>query len=72
MFLTDAKFQTEIENIVSEKRLNYLDAVIFYCKENEIDPEDIVKLISSNLKGKIKTDAMNDGLLKREAQLPGL
>lgn len=69
-FLTNVIFQEQIEDIVRNKRLNYLDAVLHYCKEHEVDPEDIAKLVSSNLKCKIKSDAMGDGLLKREAQLP--
>ncbi len=70
MFLTEVLFHKKIEDIVWEKSISYLDAVVWYCKENEIDPEDIAKLITTNLKGKIQNDAMNEGLLKREAQLP--
>jgi hypothetical protein len=70
IFLTDTKFQEEIEAIVSEKQLTYLDAVVHYCATNELDPEDITKLISSNLKDKIKIDAMDEGLIRKESRLP--
>lgn len=72
MFLTDTTFQKIIEELVSSKRMSYLDAVVHYCKENELDPEDVTKLISSNLKDKIKIDAMEDGFMRRESRLPGL
>jgi hypothetical protein len=69
-FLTDATFQMEIENIVSSKRLSYIDAILHYCNENDLDPIDIKKLINVNLKDKIKLDAMDAGLMRRESALP--
>ena len=70
MFLTDTSFHTLIEKMVNDKKISYLDAVLLYCSENEIDPEDIPKLLTSNLKDKIKIDAMNEGLMKKTSMLP--
>lgn len=70
MFLTPTTFQEQIEVLVREKRCNHMDAIIEYCRSNEVDVEDIAKLITSNLKDKIKLDAMNEGYMRREAQLP--
>jgi len=69
-FLTEASFQTNIESLVKEKRLSHLDAILYYCEINELDPADISKVVSSNLKEKIRSDAISDGLMKQTATLP--
>lgn len=46
-----------------------MDAVLMYCKENFVEPEDIKKLINKSLKEKIEIDMQNDGLLPRTATL---
>jgi hypothetical protein len=70
MFLTPTTFQEKIEDEVWMKDCTYIEAIMTFCKDNETDFEDIAKLITSNLKDKIRLDAMNEGLMKREAQLP--
>lgn len=69
-FLTERSFQEAIENIVVQNRLSHMDAVIHFCKENDLDPEDIASVVSTNLRDKIRQNAMDDGHFKRTAQLP--
>lgn len=69
-FLDETTFQLQIEELVTAKRISYIDAIIHFCECNSLDPEDIAKLVSSNLKGKIKLAAIEDGLMKSESQLP--
>ena len=35
-FLTPSKFAIEIEKIVVEEELNYIDAICHYCEMNDI------------------------------------
>jgi len=70
MFLDEISFQLRIEETVRTKKLDYLDAVLDFCKQNDLDPEDVKKLITTNLKAKIRNDATNQGLMKPIAQLP--
>jgi hypothetical protein len=70
MFLTQSEFQHEIEELVWAEDITYMEAVLFYCDLNSVEPEDILGLISPNLKDKIKMDAVSDGLIKQEAMLP--
>jgi len=69
-FLDATTFQLNIENLVRTKMIDYLDAVILFCKENDLEPDEIKKLLTSNLKDKIKMAAIENGFMKREAQLP--
>ena len=49
-FLTPQKFAMEIEKIVAEDELNYIDAILHYCETNSLEVESITKLISKPLK----------------------
>lgn len=72
-FMTQEKFSKDIEQLVkNEKDFNYIDAVVFYCEENEIEIEKVSKLISKPLKEKLKCEAINLNFLKKtsRAKLP--
>ena len=51
-FLTASKFSMEIEKIVlaCKGELNYMEAVICYCEEHDIELTTVNKLISKPLK----------------------
>ena len=56
-FLTPIKFSYEIERIVIQEKMNYIDAILFYCEKETIDVESIPKLMTKPLKEKLKVDA---------------
>jgi len=65
-FYCSRKFSEEIENIVkTNKDMKYIDAIVFFCGENNIDVESIPKLMSKPLKEKLKCEAIDLNLLKR-------
>ena len=68
-FLCQAKFSQIIEEIVKvNKDMNYIDAIIFYCEQNNIEVESVGKLVSKPLKEKLKCDAINLNFLKRTSR----
>ena len=73
-FLTASKFSMEIEKIVlaCKGELNYMEAVICYCEEHDIELTTVNKLISKPLKEKIRADAQRLNCIKRttRAKLP--
>ena len=71
-FLTPQKFAIEVEKIVSEEQLNYIDAICHYCDVNTIEVESVSKLISKPLKEKLKWDATRLNFMKAtsRAKLP--
>jgi len=71
-FLTPSKFALEIEKIVAEEKINYIDAIVHYCEVNELDVESVTKLVSKPLKEKLKWDATRLNFMKRtsRAKLP--
>ena len=72
-FFCPAKFAENIESIVLEnKDMNYIDAIVHFCDQNNIDVESVPKLISKPLKEKIKCDAQELNFMKKtsRAKLP--
>ena len=71
-FLTPQKFAMEIEKIVAEENLNYIDAIVHYCDVNSLEIESITKLISKPLKERLKWDATRLNYMKKtsRAKLP--
>ena len=72
-FFCPSKFAQEIEKLVhTNQDMNYIDAVVYFCEQNNIDIESVPKLISKPLKEKIKYEAMELNFLKRSsrAKLP--
>ena len=69
--ITPNKFALIIEDIVRKKRISYMDAVIEYCAENQIDPSTTKSMINNNLKEKIAYEAQSLNMLKEKtAKLP--
>ena len=62
-------FSLFIEEKARNSKLNYLDIVLDYCKENDIDPESLKTLINPQLKDKIRIDAEESNLMKRRGKL---
>ena len=68
-----AKFAENIESrVLKNKDMNYIDAIVHFCEQNNIDIESVPKLISKPLKEKIKCDAQELNFMKRtsRAKLP--
>ena len=72
-FFCPSRFAQEIESLVQRNEdMNYIDAIIHFCEQQNIDVESVPKLISKPLKEKIKYEAMELNFLKRSyrARLP--
>ena len=65
--MNSKEFSLIIEGVVKDKRpISYMDAIIWYCEENNIEIETTSRLISKSLKEKIQLEAMNANMLKIE------
>lgn len=71
--MIDSKvFAEQIEAVVKAKRLDYIDAVVYYCENSGIDIETAADLIKSNakLKVKVRLSAEESNYLPKTATLP--
>ena len=72
-FFCPAKFAEEIENLVlHNKDMNYIDAIVHFCDQNNIDVEAVPNLIPKPLKENIKYEAQELNFMKKtsRAKLP--
>ena len=68
-FMTSAKFSQEVEKIaVTNGDMNYIDAVLHLCDQNEIEVESVPKLISKPLKEKLKHEAQQLNFMKKTSR----
>ena len=69
-FLTPLKFSEHIETIVKDSGglVNYIEAVVTYCEDNDIEIETVSKLISKPLKEKLKYQAQSLNYMKKTSR----
>lgn len=68
-FLTKNKFTKLIEETVAELRIPYIEAILYLCEKNDIEPEDVKKFISPIIKGKVEAEAMSLNYLPKSNEL---
>lgn len=68
-FKNSTEFSLFIEEEVSRKNISYMDCVLDYCKDNDIDPESLKSLINQSLKDKIRVEAENLNMIKKQGKL---
>ena len=63
-------FMENIENLVQKTKMSYIDAVMYYCEENKLEPETAGKMIGGKLKQNIQDEAEDLHLIERTSKLP--
>jgi hypothetical protein len=66
------QFMNEIEQLVIEKKIEYIEAVLLYCSTNDIEIETAASLIkgSAKMKAKIQLEAEELNYLPKSGKLP--
>ena len=65
--MNSKEFSLIIEGVVKDKGpITYMDAIIWYCEQNQIEVESVGRLISKALKEKIQVEASKANLIKVE------
>ena len=59
-----------IEQLVKDKELSYMDAVLYHAQVLEFEPEAMAKMLNQSIKDKIEVEAQSLNMLKRTAKLP--
>lgn len=69
---TNTEFPSEIETLVKERKIEYMEAVILWCELNGLEVEFAGELIRRNavLKSKIQLEAENLNFMKKSDRLP--
>ena len=67
-FLSQSKFSSDIESFVKTGNINYIEAIIQYCDQNNIELESVPKLLSKPLKERLRCEAMELNYLRRSSK----
>ena len=69
-FLTPTKFSMEVERLVKRSNglITYIEAVVTYCQENEIEIDTVPKLMSKPLKERLRHEAERLNYMKRRSR----
>jgi hypothetical protein len=68
--MTSAKFSIIIEKTVQKHRLSYMDAIVWWCEENEMEIEVAAKLCNGVIKEKLRYEAQELNFLEKPNRLP--
>ena len=68
-FLTKSKFTKLVEATVTELKIPYMEAVLYLCEKNDMEPEDMKKFISPIIRDKIEAEAMRLNFLPKQNTL---
>ena len=63
-------FMENIEKLVQKTNMSYIDAIMFYCEENKLEPETAGKMVGGKLKQHIQEEAESLNLIQRTSKLP--
>lgn len=66
------KFAADIEELVWDKDISYIEAIIHYCETNDLEIETVSELVSKNevLKSHVEQEAEDLNFLEKKARLP--
>ena len=65
-----SRFTMAIEQIRKDFELSYIDSIIYYCTEHEIELAIVDSLVTSNLKEKLEAEAVQLNFLPKGGVLP--
>jgi|TARA_R110000868_G_scaffold75743_5_gene218385 hypothetical protein len=69
-FRSPNEFSLYIDEIKLKHDISYMDAVINYCNEKDIDIDSIGPLINQKLREKIQIEAEQENMIKPRGHLP--
>ena len=64
------RFQGSIEELVQKTKMSYIDAIMFYCEENKLEPETAGKMVGGKLKQNVQEEAEDLHLIPKTSKLP--
>lgn len=68
--MTGQKFSLLIEQMVVDKQCSYMDAIVLYCENNEMEIESAAKLVNIKIKQQLEVEYGELNLLPKSAKLP--
>jgi hypothetical protein len=64
------KFCTDIEVLVANHRMGYMDAIVHLCESKSMEPEMAATLINPVIRERIRNEATGLNMIRKTATLP--
>jgi len=70
--VTVNNFQTAIESCVHKKGMGYLEAIMWYCEQHNVEIEAVASLIkkSEAIRTKLEAECEDQNMIQRQPKLP--
>jgi len=67
-----SQFTEEIQHLVSSSNISYMDAIVGWCENKNVDIETAIPLVrkSQVIKAKLESEAIELNLFNKSAKLP--
>ena len=69
LFKSANEFSLHIEELVQKHKVSHMDAVLKYCADNMLEPEEIASKVNKSLKEKIAVNMQELNYLRKQASL---
>ena len=69
LFKSANEFSLHIEDLVKQHKISHMDAVLKYCTDNMLEPEEIASKVNKSLKEKIALNMQELNFLPKQASL---
>ena len=62
---TEHTFSKRVENLVIERNISYIDAILTICEEEELEPDSVTSLLSIPIKERLMVEGQELNILKK-------
>lgn len=69
IFKSANEFSLHIEKLTQEHKISHMDAVLKYCEDNMLEPEEIASKVNKSLREKIALNMQELNYLPKQASL---
>ena len=59
-----------LEELVATKNITYMEAIVEYAHNIDVEIESVAKMLNQSIKDKIEKEAQDLNMLKKTARLP--
>ena len=66
--MSTSKFSKIITDLVEEKDITYMDAIMDYCYKNQLEVESAAKLVNQKIKKQLKEEATKLNFIKQDEE----
>ena len=63
-------FSMQIEQIVKTNKMSYMDAIVWYSTQRNMEPEAAAELLNKNIRSKLEVEARDLNFLPKVSKLP--